>query len=477
MERTRPGRLLGSGLAQARAVLRGGGPAPARAVPRGDRLAQARAVPQGDRLGPARAVPRGDRLAQARAVPQGDRLGPARAVPRDDRPAQARVTLRGDRLGPARAVLLGGGFGPLRAVLLACALGYLLLHRTGAPRATADWAFALCSLALGAAGGRFPLTVALGQPVLLALAERFGHVPPIGIKMMASVALFEVVLRRRGVPVLLAASALTAVYVAIGLPGDVPALLYKVAAVVGGPVLLAAYVRSLEQVARSAQERAAEAERAARMSERTAIARELHDMVAHHLASVALRVGVARHVIPRADPRVTEVLDDVHASASSALADLRRLLTALRDPDDPGRLLAEPTDLPVALDGLVERARQAGLTVESSVAPELAGLDAVRGLTVLRLVQEGLTNVAKHAGRRASVRLAATMTGDGTVSLEIDNDAGGGPATNGDPPATGGGGHGLLGMRERVDLVGGSLDVGPTSGGWRLSALLPESGS
>ncbi|MEV5753797.1 histidine kinase [Actinoallomurus sp. NPDC052308] len=394
---------------------------------------------------------------------RGNGTAPARAIP------------LGTRFAPAWAVLLGGGFAPIRAVLLACAFGCLLLHRTGAPQAPADWGFALCSLALGAAGGRLPLTVALGQPALLALAEAFGHVPPIGIKIMASVALFEVALRRWGVPALLAAAALTVVYAAIGLPGDVPALLYKVAAVVGGPVLLAAYVRSLEQVARSAQERAAEAERAARMSERTAIARELHDMVAHHMASMALRVGVARHVIPRTDPRVTEVLDDVHASASSALADLRRLLTALRDPDDPGRLLTEPTDLPVALDGLVDRARQSGLTVDSSVAPELAGLDAVRGLTLLRLVQEGLTNVVKHAGRQASVRLAAAMTGDGAVSLEISNDMAGVLPPAGGPPAAGAG-HGLLGMRERVDLVGGSLEVGPAPGGWRLSALLPESG-
>ncbi|WP_433173103.1 sensor histidine kinase [Actinoallomurus sp. CA-150999] len=381
---------------------------------------------------------------------------------------QMRAVLLGSGFGQIRAALLGRGFGPTRAVLLACALGYLLLHRSGAPATRTDWAFALCSLALGAAGGRFPLTVALGQPVLLALAEAFGDAPPIGIKIMASVALFEVALRRWGVPAVLVATALTAVYAAISLPGDVPALLYKVAAVVGGPVLLAAYVRSLEEVARSAQARAAEAERAARMSERTAIARELHDMVAHHMASMALRVGVARHVIPRTDPRVTEVLDDVHASASSALADLRRLLTALRDPDDPGRLLTEPTDLPVALDGLVDRARQAGLSVDSSIAPELAGLDAVRGLTLLRLVQEGLTNVVKHAGRQASVRIDAAMTGDGAVSLEISNDAAGGS------PAIGGTGHGLLGMRERVDLVGGSLQVGPTTDGWRLSALLPQ---
>src|SRR5262249_17410565 len=131
---------------------------------------------------------------------------------------QIRAVLLGRGFGPMRAVLLGRGFGPTRAVLLACALGYLLLHRSGTPATRTDWASALCSLVWGAAGGRFPLTVALGQPVLLALAKAFGDAPPIGIKIMASVALFEVALRRWGVPAVLAATALTAVYAAISLP-------------------------------------------------------------------------------------------------------------------------------------------------------------------------------------------------------------------------------------------------------------------
>src|SRR3954454_16084554 len=101
--------------------------------------------------------------------------------------------------------LLGGRFGPMRAVLLVCALGYLLLHRSGAPLTRVDWAFALCSLALGMVAGHLPRTAAFGQPVLLFLAERFGHTPPVGVKIMASVALFEVALRRWGASTVAAA--------------------------------------------------------------------------------------------------------------------------------------------------------------------------------------------------------------------------------------------------------------------------------
>jgi signal transduction histidine kinase len=387
--------------------------------------------------------------------------------------------------------LLGGSlahrFGPIRLALMVCALGYLAVEQRSGGSTGAGLAKSLPSVALIMFGGYWPLPVAFGQAAILAASDLYSTSSLVGIKVAASIAVFEVTLRRRGWQPVAGALAVAAAYF-IGkyetLPGDTLPLLYKVAVVAGGPMLVAAYVRSLQELARNAEERAEEAERrremaerAARMAERTAIARELHDVVAHHMASMALRVGVARHVLPQADPRVTEVFNDVHASATTALADLRRLLTALRDPaavrDDPARLLGEPTELPAAVNGIVENARQSGFTITSSVSPELGTLDAVRGLTVLRLVQEGLTNVAKHAGPSASVRLIADLTQEG-VRLEISNDRGL-PGTlssvNGSGPSNG---HGLLGMRERVDLVGGTLEAGPTKDGWRLCALLPE---
>src|SRR5256885_209272 len=160
------------------------------------------------------------------------------------------------------------------------------------------------------------------------------------------------------------------------------------------------------------------------MTERTAIARELHDMVAHHMASLALRVGVARHVMTDLDPRVCEVLDDVHAGATTALVDLRRLLTALRTQGEPEQALAESAELPAAVHALIESARSSGLTVEYEIGPELSGLDAVRSLTVLRLVQEGLTNVAKHAGPDAAVRVCTGLDATGGLLVDLSNDPG-----------------------------------------------------
>src|SRR3954452_4887293 len=195
--------------------------------------------------------------------------------------------------------------------------------------------------------------------------------------------------------------------------GDPPhrfiAGVWGVCIVVGIPLLLGLVIRTSRELARQAEERAAEQQRrlesesrAARADERSAIARELHDVVAHHVASMVLRVGVARHVLPDLDPRAGVVFDDVHSTGTAALADLRRLVAVLRDPDavrgDAALTAIDPSALPAALRGAVETARRAGAIVEADIDPDVGTLDAVRGLAVLRLTQEALTNVAKHAG-------------------------------------------------------------------------------
>ncbi|MBD0674812.1 sensor histidine kinase [Streptomyces sp. CBMA156] len=369
----------------------------------------------------------------------------------------------------------------LRPALIASGLGYLLLAGPPDALTTADRAVAAGSLLLAALGGRLPLAVALGQCALTVPAV--AHAVQVEVKVGVAAAFFELAVRRWGRRVVWLWAVLLCAELAhawpsapAGLSAALPAALYRTALFGGVPVLLAAYIRAAERVRRAAEERAGEAERSrdlaewgARMGERAAIARELHDMVAHHLASTVLRVGVARHVLPDADPRLTAVLDDVHAGATAALADLRRLLTALREPDagQLAPLLAETADLPAAVAGVVERSRAAGLRVDAVIGGRLAELDAIGGLTVLRLVQEGLANVVKHAGPGARVRLRAT-TEDGNVELELENTQGaGGPAP------VGGGGHGLLGMRERVALVGGTIEAGPVPDGWRLAASWP----
>ncbi|MEV6304004.1 histidine kinase [Actinoplanes sp. NPDC051861] len=247
----------------------------------------------------------------------------------------------------------------------------------------------------------------------------------------------------------------------------------------GLPVLIGLVVRTNQQLGVEAQHRLVEEQkrresehRAARADERGAIARELHDVVAHHVASMVLRVGVAQHVLPGLDPKVADVFDDVHRTGTAALADLRRLVAVLRDPDrvraDASLTAIEPSALPAALDGAVETARRAGVIVEAEIDPSVGALDAVRGLAVLRLTQEALTNVAKHAGVSARAVLRVEVR-DGDVEWAVVDD--GGLAGRSDTPP--GGGHGLTGMRERVEVLGGTLTAGPDGKGWRVSTVLP----
>jgi signal transduction histidine kinase len=234
------------------------------------------------------------------------------------------------------------------------------------------------------------------------------------------------------------------------------------------------HARQAERRADAEQDRRRSDTRAARADERTAIARELHDVVAHHVASIVLRVGVARHVLVDTDPRITKVLDDVHATGGAALADLRRLVTVLRDPqalpNGPAVVSVEPGSLPAALTAAVEQAELTGITVVSTIDPRLSIVDAVRALAVLRLTQEGLTNVARHAGPAAQARLDVVMDND-ALRWELTDDGGTGPTT-----IVEGTGHGIIGMRERVEVLGGELTAGPAGDGpgWTLRTVLPE---
>ncbi|WP_349239540.1 ATP-binding protein, partial [Nocardia sp. CC201C] len=180
-------------------------------------------------------------------------------------------------------------------------------------------------------------------------------------------------------------------------------------------------------------------------------------------ASIVLRIGVARHVVS-ADERLGAVLDDVHDTAASALADSRRLLVALRDPALGQVALVEPEAVPAELDAAVERVRAAGFPVTAEIAVP-PGLDAIGRLTLLRLVQESLTNVMKHAPAAAPVSVSVLRSGD-AVAVTVRS-AGAGVTTDDAD------GQGIIGMRERVALAGGTLAAGPDASGWTVSALLP----
>jgi signal transduction histidine kinase len=365
-------------------------------------------------------------------------------------------------------------FAWLRLTLLGLSgVGYLVLKHDD-PYRPIDWVFAYVALALCPVAWRWPFAGSLASSVVFGLAATLGDAEPTVPEVGATFVLLELALRERERRIAVGAGVLAAAHTADifpHLPLALPNLLFDLMVCVGLPLLVGSNLRSSRLLARQAEHRATAEAHAARTGERAAIARELHDLVAHHVSSMVLRVGVARHVLPATDPRVAEVFDDLHATGNTALADLRRLVAVLRDPsaDGPAYVPIEPGALPDALATTVARASRTGLTVEATVDPAVASLDAVRGLAVLRLTQEGLTNVARHAGASARATLTVTVRAD-AVHWELRDDGGraGAPRVT-----TGGPGHGLTGMRERVEVLGGTLSAGPHGGGWRLATVLP----
>jgi signal transduction histidine kinase len=366
-----------------------------------------------------------------------------------------------------------------------CGIGYLLAGtQVEHPPTAVQWLLAVPAFASALVFHRRPLVNLLVQAALLGVA--FGVLDDETINQVgASWALLELTMRsRRQAPVWWPPGLLAGLDLAFSVgepPRELAGSVFGLVVTVGLPLLLGMVIRTTRELSRQAEERAAEQQRrresesrAARAAERSTIARELHDVVAHHVASMVLRVGVARHVLPDLDPRAGEVFDDVHRTGTAALADLRGLVAVLRDPEgvrgDAALTAIDPSALPAALDGAVETARRTGLVVDADIAEAVGTMDAVRGLALLRLTQEALTNVAKHAGAAARVRLRADVT-DGDLLWEVTDDGGGpGPAPAPAPP---GGGHGLTGMRERVEVLGGRLEAGPHGSGWRVRTVLP----
>ncbi|MFE2140810.1 sensor histidine kinase [Streptomyces sp. NPDC059456] len=206
--------------------------------------------------------------------------------------------------------------------------------------------------------------------------------------------------------------------------------------------------------------------------ERRRIARELHDIVAHHITTMQLMAGGARANIGHPEV-VRDALVTLESSGRLALREMRQLLDVLRAGDEPEAELAQPQPGADDLDRLVAESRLAGLPTEFGVHGERRPLPPTVGLTVFRIVQEALTNARKYAGpARASVRLTYRQD---RVTVEVRDD-GGGTALQDAAPSAGSGGYGLIGMRERVALHGGTLTTGPQAdGGFAVVAELPLS--
>ncbi|MCW3841598.1 sensor histidine kinase [Micromonospora yasonensis] len=245
------------------------------------------------------------------------------------------------------------------------------------------------------------------------------------------------------------------------------------------------YVLSLEERA-ATLEREREAEsRAAVAEERTRIARELHDVVAHSMAVMIVQADGVRYTLDRDPATAREAAKVVADTGRQALEEMRRLVGVLREPSRPepagppaavaapdGGLSAEPAHRRpalVELPDLLDRFRAAGLAVDCATTGEPAPLPPGLELTVYRVVQESLTNALKHAGVGASVELNLDWSPSAVVVRAVD-DGRGRPMVRPAPS----GGHGLVGMRERVGVYDGSLTAGPTlGGGWRVEARLP----
>ncbi|MGA5894645.1 sensor histidine kinase [Streptomyces venetus] len=230
----------------------------------------------------------------------------------------------------------------------------------------------------------------------------------------------------------------------------------------------------VEQTTLTAEERT----RRTLLEERSRIARELHDVVAHHMSVISIQAQVAPHLVENPPDELRENLAGIRQNALEALTELRRVLGVLRSehpgpgetPVGPGGDTVDHAPQPTLdrLDALVENTRAAGREVTTEINGERRPLPPGVELSAYRIVQEALSNVLRHApGASAKVRL--TYQADG-LEVEITNSRPTGPA----PPSTGAG-HGLLGMRERVAMLGGTMTAHPWHwDGFKVTAFLPD---
>ncbi|MFG7946208.1 sensor histidine kinase, partial [Streptomyces cacaoi] len=251
---------------------------------------------------------------------------------------------------------------------------------------------------------------------------------------------------------------------------------YAVFAAVG--LVTAAAVRAWRDERRHVEETETvkEQERAHRtvLEERATIARELHDVVAHHMSVIAIQAEAAPYRVENTPPELATALGTIRENAVAALTELRRILGVVRSGDtDPYRDTDPEAPQPTLadLDALLESVRKTGLDADAVVTGAVRPLPQGVELSAYRLVQEALSNVLRHSpGASARVEIAYVLGG---LGLRIVN---GRPDRPAEPSP--GAGHGVLGMRERVQVLGGEMTAGPTDdGGYEVAAFLPAPGT
>ncbi|AGZ43394.1 histidine kinase, dimerization and phosphoacceptor region [Actinoplanes friuliensis DSM 7358] len=277
---------------------------------------------------------------------------------------------------------------------------------------------------------------------------------------------------------------LVAAFVENARSGNFWVVLWVVGAVTVATWVTAYGVRTRKLYVESLEERTATLERErdhlsllAVAEERAAIAREVHDVVAHSLSVMIVQADAASYTLQGPQQPARDALATIAATGREALEDMGRVVKLLRGPapvqaapptpNGPESLSRRRVGL-AEVDSLVERS---GLQVTRETIGSGDGLTAAQELTTYRVVQESLTNALRHAGADAAVRLRLHFS-PCAVTVEVDDDGGGGST----PAASRSSGHGLLGMRERVAMHGGALVAGPRpGGGWQVTATIPRS--
>jgi len=244
-------------------------------------------------------------------------------------------------------------------------------------------------------------------------------------------------------------------------------------AVVGGvyllAVLLAGRMRVGAELTRERELTALEQSRRLVVEERTRIARELHDVVAHGMSLIQVQASTAKYRVPGLPDEAAREFDEIAQTARTGLAEMRRLLGVLRTDDQSADLVPQQglRDIP----GLVETVRRAGADLDATIAVPDSPVPGAVDIAAFRIAQEALSNAVRHA---AGAPIVLRVDVDAVaVRLLVRN----GPSPDGDAasvPASAVAGHGLVGMAERAALVGGSVDAAPDAdGGWTVSAVLP----
>jgi signal transduction histidine kinase len=326
----------------------------------------------------------------------------------------------------------------------------------------------------------FPVHLAIGVPAVLVevLGYRSG-VGGVGV-LITTYTVAALCARRLSVVALLLSLAGTAVVLANSPIAIPPAavlaqlLIFGTAWVMGRNLgIRRAYTASLETRAEQLERERTTARLAAVNAERRRIARELHDVVAHHVSVMVVQAAAARKVGASSPERADLAMATVEQTGREALVEMRRLLEVLRTDEEPAGLEPQP-DLQ-SLEELAGSFRDAGLAVDLRIDGPPRPLPAGLALSAYRIVQEALTNALKHAGR-ARVQVQVRYLAD-ALQVTVHDDGRGAAADRAEPPV-GEVGHGLVGMRERVAMHGGRLTAGPRSGGgFAVDARLPFDGA